>query len=102
MSHSGKDQNLDQQVIDSFGHERAAINFTESEIDEALDSQFSGDITPIDLSWFNAKSSAVTDFGAGSGRWAIRLLTYFSFFYAIEPSEGVNKVLKKKFSEESE
>ena len=38
MSHSGKDQNLDQQVIDSFGHERAAINFTESEIDEALDS----------------------------------------------------------------
>jgi ubiquinone/menaquinone biosynthesis C-methylase UbiE len=54
------------------------------------------------LSWFNAKSSAVADFGAGSGRWAFRLLTYFSFFYAVEPSEGVNKVLKKKFSEESE
>jgi SAM-dependent methyltransferase len=41
------------------------------------------------------------DFGAGSGRWASRLLPYFSLVYALEPSNGATKVLKKKFSKES-
>jgi SAM-dependent methyltransferase len=40
------------------------------------------------------------DFGAGSGRWTSRLLPYFSLVYAIEPSDGANKVLKNKFSKE--
>jgi SAM-dependent methyltransferase len=41
------------------------------------------------------------DFGAGSGRWASRLLPYFSLLYALEPSDGASKVLKNKFLKES-
>jgi SAM-dependent methyltransferase len=41
------------------------------------------------------------DFGAGSGRWASRLLPHFSLVYALEPSGGANKVLTNKFSKES-
>jgi SAM-dependent methyltransferase len=101
MSQHEKDQNLDQQVIDSFGHEWAAFDYAESETDEALDAQFMAYCTPINLSQFNAKSSVAADFGAGSGRWASRLLPYFSLVYALEPSDGANKVLKNKFSKES-
>ena len=101
MSQHEKDQNLNQQVIDSFGHEWAAFDYAESETDEALDSQFLAYCTPIDLSQFNPKSSVAADFGAGSGRWASRLLPCFSLVYALEPSDGANKVLKKKFSKES-
>ena len=101
MSQHEKDQNLDQQVIDSFGHEWVAFDYTESETDEALDSQFLAYCTPIDLSQFNSKSSVAADFGAGSGRWASRLLPYFSLVYAVEPSDGANKVLKNKFLKET-
>jgi len=100
MSQHEKDQNLDQQVIDSFGHEWAAFDYAESETNEALDAQFMAYCTPIDLSQFNTKSSVAADFGAGSGRWASRLLPYFSLLYALEPSDGANKVLKNKFSKE--
>ena len=101
MSQHEKDQNLDQQVIDSFGHEWAAFDYAQGETDKALDSQFLAYCTPIDLSQFNAKSSVAADFGAGSGRWASRLLPYFSLVYALEPSDGANKVLKNKFLKES-
>ena len=101
MSQHKKDPNLDQQVIDSFGHEWAAFDYAESETDDALDSQFLAYCTPIDLTQFNSKSSVAADFGAGSGRWASRLLPYFSLVYALEPSDGANKVLKNKFSKES-
>jgi SAM-dependent methyltransferase len=101
MSQYEKDKNLDQQVIDSFGYEWAAFDYAESKTDEALDSQFLAYCTPIDLSQFNGKSSVAADFGAGSGRWASRLLPYFSLVYALEPSDGATKVLKKKFSKES-
>ena len=101
MSQHKKDPNLDQQVIDSFGHEWAAFDYAESETDDALDSQFLAYCTPIDLTQFNSKSSVAADFGAGSGRWASRLLPHFSLVYALEPSDGANKVLKNKFSKES-
>ena len=101
MSQYEKDQNLDQQVIDSFGHEWAAFDYAESETDDALDSQFLAYCTPIDLTQFNSKSSVAADFGAGSGRWASRLLPHFSLVYALEPSDGANKVLKNKFSKEA-
>jgi SAM-dependent methyltransferase len=101
MSQHKKDQNLDQQVIDSFGHEWSAFDYAESETDDALDTQFSLYCTPIDLTQFNSKSSVAADFGAGSGRWASRLLPHFSLVYALEPSDGANKVLKNKFSKES-
>jgi SAM-dependent methyltransferase len=101
MSQHKKDQNLDQQVIDSFGHEWSAFDYAKGETDDALDSQFLAYCTPMDLTQFNSKSSVAADFGAGSGRWASRLLPYFSLVYALEPSDGANRVLKSKFSKES-
>lgn len=101
MSQSKKDENLDQGVIDSFGHEWATFDYGETETSEALDAQFKAYCTPIDLNQFNPKTSVAGDFGAGSGRWASRLIQYFSLVYALEPSDGASTVLKKKFSGEA-
>ena len=101
MSAQGKDENLDQEVINSFGHEWAAFDYSEAQTNEALDAQFLAYCEPIDLSQFNPETSIAADFGAGSGRWTSRLLPYFSQVYALEPSDGANKVLSKKFVNES-
>jgi SAM-dependent methyltransferase len=101
MSAQGKDENLDQEVINSFGHEWAAFDYSEAQTNEALDAQFLAYCEPIDLSQFNPETSIAADFGAGSGRWTSRLLPYFSQVYALEPSDGANKVLSKKFLNES-
>ena len=101
MSAQGKDENLDQEVINSFGHEWAAFDYSEAQTNEALDAQFLAYCEPIDLSQFNPETSIAADFGAGSGRWTSRLLPYFSQVYALEPSDGANKVLTKKFVNES-
>ena len=100
MSAQGKDENLDQEVINSFGHEWAAFDYSEAQTNEALDAQFLAYCEPIDLSQFNPETSVAADFGAGSGRWTSRLLPYFSQVYALEPSDGANKVLTKKFVNE--
>ena len=98
MSQNKKDENLDQGVIDSFGHEWATYDYGETETSEALDAQFMAYCAPIDLTQFNPKTSLAGDFGAGSGRWSSRLAPHFSLVYALEPSDGANSVLKKKFS----
>jgi len=100
MSQNEKDQNLDQEVINSFGHEWAAFDYSEIKIDEALNTQFLAYSSPIDLGQFNSSTSIAADFGAGSGRWTSRLLPHFSTVYALEPSDGASKVLKKKFADE--
>ena len=102
MSPHEKDQNLDQEVINSFGHEWAAFDYSESESDQALDKQFLAYCAPIDLNQFNADSAIAADFGAGSGRWTARLLPYFSLTYALEPSDGANQVLRDKFKNETQ
>ena len=96
-----KDENLDQGVIDSFGHEWATFDYGETETTEALNAQFKAYCAPIDLSYFDPKNSIAADFGAGSGRWAARLVPYFSLVYALEPSDGASKVLQNKFSDEA-
>lgn len=101
MSQYEKDQNLDQEVINSFGLEWAAFDYSESESDEALDQQFMAYCAPINLDQFNADSAIAADFGAGSGRWSARLLPYFSLIYALEPSDGANQVLRNKFKNET-
>ena len=98
MSQRDKDENLDQNVIDGFGHEWAAFDYTETETAEALDAQFAAYCAPIDLSQFNSETSVAGDFGAGSGRWSSRLAPYFSSVYALEPSDGASTVLKRKFA----
>ena len=100
MSQHDKDQNLDQEVINSFGHEWAAFDYSESETDEALDAQFLAYSSPIELGQFNSNTSVAADFGAGSGRWTSRLLPYFLTVYALEPSDGASRVLKNKFTHE--
>ena len=100
MSAQGKDNNLDQEVINSFGHEWAVFDYSEIETDEALNAQFLAYSSPIDLDQFNSSTSVVGDFGAGSGRWTSRLLSHFSTVYAVEPSDGACRVLKNKFATE--
>lgn len=101
MNHQGKDENLDQGVIDSFGHEWAAFDYTETETAQALDAQFLAYCAPIDLGQFDPAKAVAADFGAGSGRWSSRLAPYFSLVYALEPSDGASTVLKKKFFDDA-
>ena len=98
MSQRDKDENLDQGVIDGFGHEWAAFDYAETETAEALDAQFAAYCAPLDLGDFNPTTSVAGDFGAGSGRWSSRLAQYFSLVYALEPSNGASQVLRKKFT----
>ena len=101
MSQRDKDENLDQGVIDGFGHEWAAFDYSETETAEALDAQFAAYCAPLDLGDFNPATSVAGDFGAGSGRWSSRLAPYFSLVYALEPSDGASRVLKSKFTGDS-
>jgi len=101
VNHQGKDENLDQGVIDSFGHEWAAFDYTETETAQALDAQFLAYCAPIDLGQFDPAKAVAADFGAGSGRWSSRLAPYFSLVYALEPSDGASTVLKKKFFDDA-
>jgi SAM-dependent methyltransferase len=96
----GRDNNIDQDVITGFGHEWSAFDYTETLSDSALDSQFQAYCAPIDLRRFNPELSIAADIGAGSGRWTTRLLPFFSFVYALEPSDGAINVLNKKFGNE--
>ena len=98
MNHQNKDENLDQGVIDGFGHEWVAFDYTETENAEALDAQFAAYSAPLDLSQFDPETSLAGDFGAGSGRWSSRLAPYFSRVYALEPSDGASSVIKSKFT----
>jgi len=98
VSQRDRDENLDQGVIDGFGHEWAAFDYAETETAEALDAQFAAYCTPINLAQFDPLTSLAGDFGAGSGRWSSRLAPYFSCVYALEPSDGASQVLKKKFT----
>lgn len=102
MSQRDKDENLDQGVIDGFGHEWAAFDYTETETADALDVQFAAYCATIDLAQFDPLTSVAADFGAGSGRWSSRLAPFFSLVYALEPSNGANKVLRNKFIGDSQ
>jgi len=96
-----RDENLDQSVIDGFGHEWAAFDYAETETAEALDAQFAAYCSPINLAQFDPATAIAGDFGAGSGRWSSRLTPHFSLVYALEPSDGANRVLRKKFADDS-
>jgi len=98
VSQHGKNENLDQGVIESFGQEWVAFDYAETETAEALNTQFLAYCAPIDLSQFDPTTSIAADFGAGSGRWSSRLAPYFSLVYALEPSNGAAAVLRNKFA----
>lgn len=96
-----KDENLDQGVIDGFGHEWATFNYAGTETAAVLDAQFAAYCAPLDLEQFDPSTSIAGDFGAGSGRWSSRLAPYFSRVYALEPSDGASRVLTSKFAGDS-
>jgi SAM-dependent methyltransferase len=101
VNHRNNDENLNQRVIDSFGHEWATFDYGGTQTTDALNAQFKAYCAPLDLNQFNPKISVAADFGAGSGRWASRLIPFFSLVYALEPSDGASKVLKNKFADEA-
>ncbi len=98
MDPRDKDENLDQEVIDGFGHEWKAFDYSDTETIEALDAQFLAYCAPLNLNQFNPTTSVAGDFGAGSGRWSSRLAPYFLRVYALEPSDGASQVLRNKFN----
>ena len=100
MSEVPRDLNLDQKVIDDFGHEWSTFDYSESQSSVALDKQFEAYTSPIVLSNFDLTKSVAADFGAGSGRWSSRLLQSFLKVYVIEPSDGAHRILQKKFKDE--
>lgn len=100
MSYYEGDQNLDQEVINSFDHEWKAFDYSDAENNEALDRQFLAYSTPINFDKFNTGSAVTADFGAGSGRWTSKLVPYFLLVYAFEPSDGASRVLFNKFNGE--
>lgn len=55
MASDGKDENLDQSVIESFGYEWAAFDYNETESSEALDAQFRAYCTALDMDQFDPK-----------------------------------------------
>jgi SAM-dependent methyltransferase len=100
MNHHMKDANLDQGVIDSFGQEWSVFDYTGASASSALDAEFKAYCSPINLNDFDPMQSVAADFGAGSGRWTIRLLKHFSLVYALEPSDLAVQVLERKFDKE--
>ena len=95
------DQNIDNDAIKSFGEEWKKFDYENIELNSDLDLQFKAYSLPIDLSEFNPYSSVAGDFGAGSGRWTIRLAPYFAEIYALDPSSGSIHVLSEKFKNSS-
>jgi len=95
------DPNMDNDVIKSFGEEWKKFDYENIELNNDLDLQFKAYSLPIDFSEFDPHSSVAADFGAGSGRWTIRLAPYFTKIYAIDPSPGSINVLEEKFKNSS-
>jgi SAM-dependent methyltransferase len=95
------DPNIDNDVIKSFGEEWKKFDYENIELKSDLDLQFKAYSLPIDLSKFDPNSSVAADFGAGSGRWTIRLAPYFAEIYAVDPSPGSIDVLTEKFKNSS-
>ena len=91
-------KDLSKKVIHDFGQEWARYNYLSDKSEVELNEQFEAYCKPLDLSKFNDKTAIAADFGAGSGRWSARMSKYFSKIYAIEPSDGANKVLQKRFA----
>jgi SAM-dependent methyltransferase len=100
MENRKKSLNIDDEVVDHFGREWAKYNYLNGLASEALDKQFMAYTSPINLEEFDNKYSIAADFGAGSGRWAERLVPFFHKVYALEPSAAAVQVMKQKFSKE--
>ena len=101
MNNRKKSLNIDNEVVDHFGREWAKYNYLNGIASEALDRQFMAYTRPINLAEFEPESSVAADFGAGSGRWAERLVPFFHKIYALDPGAAAVQVMNEKFSKNS-
>jgi SAM-dependent methyltransferase len=96
-----KKSKIQQKVINSFGFEWSNYSFEDDKNNEFIENQFKSYFNLINLEKYIPNSSVVCDFGAGSGRWTSKLTKYFGKVYALEPSDGANRILLRKFKENS-
>lgn len=89
--------NRDEKTISHFGEEWQRFNYSDrSNLTVDLDYQYKLYTQPLSRNVLGVNSVAA-DFGAGSGRWAERLLPEVGQLYLIEPSLNAFKVLESKF-----
>jgi SAM-dependent methyltransferase len=93
-----KKNEIQQKVINSFGFEWSNYSYEDGHSHEFIENQFNAYFNLINLEKYSPNSSVVCDFGAGSGRWTSKLTKYFKIVYALEPSDGANKILLRKFT----
>jgi SAM-dependent methyltransferase len=96
-----KKSKIQQKVINSFGFEWSNYSYEDDKNNEFIENQFKSYFNLINLEKYIPNSSVVCDFGAGSGRWTSKLTKYFGKVYALEPSDGANRILLRKFKENS-
>jgi len=92
-----QDRNIDPKVVDDFGYEWSKYNYIDDKLEDFLNKQFNDYFKLIDLTKYLNTESVGCDFGAGSGRWAEKVLKNFKNLYVLEPSNGAQNVLKNKF-----
>ena len=63
-----KDENLDQKVVDGFGHEWKTLSYTDSKVTDSLDNQFLQYSAPINLSKLATEYGVAADFGGMDGQ----------------------------------
>jgi SAM-dependent methyltransferase len=97
MRESEPKANLDKNVINDFGREWNKFTYENPTYGPALDEQFRKYMSPLDPALMSKNSTIAADFGAGSGRWAERLLPNVKHLFVVEPSTGAFEVLKRKF-----
>jgi SAM-dependent methyltransferase len=102
MDKSKPNANLDKNVINDFGREWNQFTYEDPTYGPVLDEQFRKYTSPLDLALMSKNSTIAADFGAGSGRWAERLLPYVKHLFVVEPSTGAFEVLKRKFENNSD
>jgi SAM-dependent methyltransferase len=85
ISHfAGADENVDQEVVDSFGDEWTRFNsFDDEEINKLAKAHYF-DIVPTDYLKGN-----ILDVGCGTGRWAKFVAQYAQTVDAVDPSTSV-------------
>jgi len=93
----GPTPNLDRATVDHFGEEWSSFKQDEGWGHDGLDKAFAQYFTPLPSGALNV-NAVVGDFGAGSGRWAIKVAPLVSQLYVLEPSPAAMSVARQALS----
>lgn len=77
-------ENIDHEVVQSFGEEWKEFNYFSNNEIELIGSEYFDIVTQNHIN----ENSLVLDVGCGSGRWSIYLSSKVKYIEAIEPSEA--------------